>query len=152
MLIPVNVNIPGPSSPPHRKLPPQLVQFGSEELVLIELQGALEVEGNSESQLVGKLRVDPATKKPTILIGHHLLEGRLVNLAKPLAVLHRNDCDPSAGTDDSVDAEDLDSARPASGGEAKSWDIVAVVRKKMVFSKRPMPMVGKPRARCRCRE
>ncbi|KAI0365468.1 hypothetical protein BV20DRAFT_973158 [Pilatotrama ljubarskyi] len=142
MLIPINVNIPGPSSPTNRRLPPQLVQFGSEELVLIELQGALDVEGNKDSQLVGKLRVDPATKKPTLLIGHHLLEGKLVNLSKPLAVLHRNDHDRTGSPAEETMA--LDDAPRAEGGTAKSWDIVAVVKRKMVFSKRPMPMVGKP--------
>ncbi len=61
MLVPVNVNIPGASSPSHRKLPPSLVKFGSDELILIEMQGSLEVDGNKDSQLVGKLRVDPET-------------------------------------------------------------------------------------------
>ena len=59
MLITVNVNIPGPSALPRPRLPPQLIQFGTEGLVLVELQGALEVEGNKDGQLVGKLRVDP---------------------------------------------------------------------------------------------
>ncbi|KAI0352434.1 hypothetical protein OH77DRAFT_1409171 [Trametes cingulata] len=143
MIIPINVNIPGPSSPPTRRLPPQLVQFGSEELVLIELQGALDVEGNKDNQLVGKLRVDPATKKPTLLIGHHLLEGKLVNLSKPLAVLHRNDHDPAASPA-SEETMAVDDAPRADSSGAKSWDVVAVVKRKMVFSKRPMPMVGKP--------
>ena len=61
MLININVDLPGPSSPPRRQLPPQLVQFGTEGLVLIELQGALDVEGSKDGQLVGKLCVDPAT-------------------------------------------------------------------------------------------
>ena len=61
MLIDINVDLPGPSSTTRRPLPPQLVQFGTEELVLIELQGALEVDGNKDGQLVGKLRVDPNT-------------------------------------------------------------------------------------------
>ncbi|KAI0637494.1 Ctf8-domain-containing protein [Trametes polyzona] len=138
MLIPINVNIPGPSSSPQRQLPPQLAQFGSDELVLIEMQGALEVEGNKDQQLVGKLRVDPATKKPTLLIGHHLLEGKLVNLSKPLAILHRNARDAVEGSAPEDAAQDQPKDTPT------SWDIVAVVKRKMVFSKRPMPMVGRP--------
>lgn len=71
MLINVNVDlqVPGPSAPPRRQLPPQLVQFGAEGLILVELQGALEVEGNKDGQLVGKLRVDPATVSPCLLSG-----------------------------------------------------------------------------------
>ena len=61
MLIPINIDLPGPSTPRRPQLPPQLVQFGTDELLLIELQGALEVEGNADGQLVGKLEVDSAT-------------------------------------------------------------------------------------------
>ncbi|KAI0820692.1 Ctf8-domain-containing protein [Trametes gibbosa] len=144
MIIPINVNIPGPSSPTSHRLPPQLVHFGSDEVVLIEMQGLLEVDGNKDGQLVGKLRVDPATKKPTLLIGHHLLEGKLVNLSKPLAVLHRNSHDPSEKeTRNSLSVQDTQETQPC--GTA-SWDMVAIVKRKMVFSKRPMPMVGKPSA------
>ena len=28
--------------------------------------------------------------------------------------------------------------------QAANWDVVAVVKRKMVFAKRPMPIVGKP--------
>ncbi|TFK83324.1 hypothetical protein K466DRAFT_266811 [Polyporus arcularius HHB13444] len=139
MLIDINVNLPGPSSPKRRPLPPQIVQFGTEELVLIELQGALEVDGNKDGQLVGNLRVDPNTKKPTMMIGHHLLEGKLVNLAKPLAVLHKHGSPPGADDGAAMEVED-GSSRPAA--HATSWDVVAVVKKKMVFAKRPLPVVG----------
>lgn len=158
MLIPINVAIPDPSSAQRKKLPPQLVQFGTDELVLIDLQGALDVEGNKDGQLVGKLRIDPATvralvlyelsqteaeavkKKPTLLIGHHLLEGKLVTLPRPLGVLHRHDPAQTGGSA----SMDVDESGQSSNGSATSWDIVAVVKRKMVFSKRPMPIVGKP--------
>ena len=61
MPIPINIDLPGPSTPRRPQLPAQLVQFGTDELLLIELQGALEVEGNKDGQLVGKLEVDSAT-------------------------------------------------------------------------------------------
>ncbi|RPD54117.1 hypothetical protein L226DRAFT_617229 [Lentinus tigrinus ALCF2SS1-7] len=141
MLIDINIDLPGPSST-RRQLPPQLVQFGTEELVLIELQGALEVEGNKDGQLVGKLRVDPNTKKPTMMIGHHLLEGKLVNLAKPLAVLQKHDSTPGAGEEDEAAMAVEDGYSPRTTMQARSWDIIAMVKKKMVFSKRPMPVVG----------
>lgn len=60
MLVEINVNLSRLSSS-HRQLPPQLVQFGTDEIMLVELQGALEVEGNQDGQLVGKLRVDPSS-------------------------------------------------------------------------------------------
>ncbi|KAI0695400.1 Ctf8-domain-containing protein [Cytidiella melzeri] len=130
MIVPINVAISaqGPT------LPPQLAKFGTDELVLIELQGALEVEGQTAGQLVGKLDLETDPKKPTLLIGHHLLEGKLVNLAKPLGVMHKT----SGKFDEGVDAlHEVGSSPPP------EWDIVAVVRRKMVFAKRPMPMVGR---------
>ena len=60
-----------------------------------------------------------------------------MNLPKPLAVLHRSSLGPeTADVDDDIDHE-------STGTSPKSWDVVAVVKNKMVFAKRPMPMVGK---------
>ncbi|KAH8100989.1 Ctf8-domain-containing protein [Cristinia sonorae] len=137
MIIPININASSSSTGP---LPPQLAQFGTDELVLIEMQGTLEVEGSKAGQAVGKLTVDEKTKKPTLRIGHHLLEGKLVNLPKPLAVLHR----PPRPLSNDDDETDIGGERDWSGAQKTQveWDVVAVVRKKMVFSKRPMPMVA----------
>ncbi|KZT01384.1 uncharacterized protein LAESUDRAFT_686700 [Laetiporus sulphureus 93-53] len=140
MIIPINISAPSSSSSSSQIFPPQLAQFGSDELVLIELQGSLEVKGDREGQVVGKLRIDDATQKPTLLIGYHLLEGRLVNLPKPLAVLHRRSL-PSDAHDD-IPMDDVDASKRRSS--EKGWDVVAIVKRKMVFSKRPMPMVSKP--------
>ena len=54
MIIPVNIatSSTGPT------LPPQLAKFGTDELVLIELQGLLDVEGDTAGQLVGKLDLE----------------------------------------------------------------------------------------------
>jgi len=140
MIIPINLATERHSSS-RTTFPPQLAQFGSDEIVLIELQGTLEVDGDRAGQMVGKLVVDTATKKPTLLIGHHLLEGKLVNLPKPLAVLHRT-CSTTEGSEDE-DASMADDSETHPKRTQSAWDIVAVVKRKMVFSKRPMPMVGR---------
>ncbi|TFY73571.1 hypothetical protein EWM64_g10441 [Hericium alpestre] len=134
-------------------LPPALAQIGTSELALIELQGSLEVQGDRRGQTVGKLTIDADGKvcfltvsrfsklimhenlkgKPTLLIGYHLLEGKVVSLSKPLAVLHC--AAPSSASGDVMDVDD-------SAPEPPSYEICAIVRKKLVFSKRPMPMVG----------
>ncbi|TCD63337.1 hypothetical protein EIP91_005656 [Steccherinum ochraceum] len=100
MIIPINLLNRNSSS--HGPLPPQLVQlqFGSDELVLIEMQGTLEADEDKAGQMVGKLTIDDKTKKSTLLIGHHLLEGKLVNLPKPYAVLHRPPRSPSENADE----------------------------------------------------
>ena len=58
MIIPVTFK---PPSDDGRKLPPQLADLGNGDLVLIELQGSLEVQGSMDSQFVGKLEIDPKT-------------------------------------------------------------------------------------------
>ncbi|KAI0077062.1 hypothetical protein K474DRAFT_1621797 [Panus rudis PR-1116 ss-1] len=139
MRIPVQLNLRA-SVTGGNTFPPNLVQFGTDEIVLIELQGSLEVEGDHNGQTVGKLTVDPATKKATLFIGYHLLEGKLVNLSKPLAVMYRPPKNPIS------DRNEETSTPEDQTKNATSWDIVAVVKRKMVFAKRPMPMVGKTTA------
>ncbi len=110
------------------------------------------------------------------MIGHHLLEGKIQVLPKPLAVLVRSrssvNSHPKSISDrdedaDSVDEDeamviddgDHDSGVPGhSGGKelkeangsgsglessGVSWTIAAVVKKKIIFSKRPMPVSNK---------
>ncbi|KAI0067280.1 hypothetical protein BV25DRAFT_1819607 [Artomyces pyxidatus] len=115
-------------------LPPTLAQIGSSELVLIELQGELDVEGNKHGQTVGTLTVDNGGKaKPTLRIGYHLLEGKVVSLSKPLAVLQRNIPHTTQADDSTV---------RSTSKYPPSYTVRSVVRKKLVFSKRPTPMVG----------
>jgi chromosome transmission fidelity protein 8 len=171
MIIPINVAPPSSNS----KLPPGLAKISHEEIVLIELQGTLEVEcthiSESDGKLVGKLKIDEASvsaviiallrcgnltgivlqNKPTLLIGHHLLEGKIVTLPKPIAVLHRSDtisprrgvirADQIANEDEEIDVDDEGSQ--ISSQNAVAWDVVAVVKRKILFSKRPMPVVGR---------
>jgi chromosome transmission fidelity protein 8 len=143
----ISINIRSPST--HPSLPPTLARIGHRDVVLIELQGSLHVECNHDSerngQIVGKLRMDdggvshhrvlvPAISssfgqnKPTLMIGHHLLEGKVATLPKPYAVLWRS---ASPSEDESME----ESATP-------SWDVVAIVKRKIIFSKRPMPVGG----------
>ncbi|KAJ7168552.1 Ctf8-domain-containing protein [Mycena filopes] len=161
MIIPITFPSSSSSSStntPH--LPPALAQISHSELVLIELQGALEVECTSDRErdgrLVGRLCVDDAGKKPTLMIGHHHLEGKVTQLPKPLAVLRRvsSNPNPPAADADAMDCDESQLVAAANnehgerrwGGEtvSVSWDAIAVIKRKIVFSKRPMPIVGRP--------
>ncbi|KAF7336887.1 Chromosome transmission fidelity protein 8 [Mycena venus] len=98
MIIPVNFPVPSTSTP---KLPSALAKISHNELVLVELQGELEVECTNDRErdgrLVGRLCIDDAAKKPTLMIGHHLLEGKVAQLPKPFAVIrHVSSADPDA--------------------------------------------------------
>lgn len=168
MRIPITISPPSSSN---LKLPPGLVKISHDEIVLVELQGSLEVELNHPSErngrLVGTLKIDEATNKPSLLIGHHLLEGKIASLSKPYAVLLRTRSTrgatdiPRPGRDDDVhnntedldeDAMIVDSTGPdpveadnssLEAGSSAGWVIAGIVKKKIIFSKRPMPVIGK---------
>ncbi|THH15332.1 hypothetical protein EW146_g5117 [Bondarzewia mesenterica] len=126
MIIPITLPSPSSNNP---NFPPTVAKLGSSELVLIELQGDLETSGDPAGQTIGTLCISPDNKtKPTLRIGHNLLEGKIITLPKPLAVLHRSSppSSPSSFT-------------------STSYAIAAVIRTKLVFAKRPMPIVGAPR-------
>ncbi|KAI6006614.1 Ctf8-domain-containing protein [Pisolithus orientalis] len=138
MIIPVTISRPSQFS---TKLPPQLVTLGHDELFLIELQGTLDVEGtekeDKDGQVIGTLNTTDMNK-PTLTIGYHLLEGKVVNLAKPLGVLHKQVSAPVGGESTGPESQE-------EIGVGTKWDVIAIVKKKMVFSKRPMPIAtGKP--------
>ncbi|KAL4258696.1 Chromosome transmission fidelity protein 8 [Pleurotus pulmonarius] len=149
MIIPVTL-----STSPGAKLPAGLAKISHDEVVLIELQGALEVEttkpGERDGKVVGRLTIDEVTSKPKLMIGHHLLEGKIATLAKPLAVIHRarhpQETSPDAmDCDQNIDqgqmgAEFDDDVETGRTGNHQ-WEIIAVVKKKILFSNRPMPIV-----------
>ena len=60
MIIPIN--IPSEISKDGPKFPPQLAKLGTEELILIELQGSFHVEGDKSGQLAATLKLDENVK------------------------------------------------------------------------------------------
>lgn len=68
----------------------------------------------------------------------------MVNLPKPLGVLHKHVRNVPSAVPAPEDPEDEDEGE-GEGKKAKEnqqirWDVTAVVKKKIVFSKRPMPI------------
>ncbi|KAJ6512836.1 chromosome transmission fidelity protein 8 [Mycena sanguinolenta] len=147
MIIPIDFPVASASTP---KLPPTLATISHGEVVLIELQGAFEVECTNDRErdgkLVGRLSIDDAAKRPTLMVGYHLLEGKVTQLAKPLAVLRRVAGRVASDLDDEMDCDDDGAGKSQAGAtetSTVSWDAIAVVKRKIVFSKRPMPIVGR---------
>ncbi|KAJ7067305.1 chromosome transmission fidelity protein 8 [Mycena amicta] len=156
MIVPITFSPSASSS--STALPPALARISHAELVLVELQGALTVESLSPSErdgkLIGTLGIDDAGKTATLRIGHHLLEGRVAQLAKPLAVIQRcvggeseRNLDPDAMQLDNAndDKEESETQQPPSETQTTTgWDAIALIKRKIVFSKRPSPVVGRP--------
>ncbi|KAJ3714116.1 chromosome transmission fidelity protein 8 [Lentinula raphanica] len=155
MLIPVSFD--SQSSSGLQKLPPSLAKISHDEVVLLDLQGALEVESaqpnERDGKLVGTLSIDKDLKRPTLRIGHHFIEGKLVNLPKPLAVLHRTTVPSPISqshwpefdlNNDTSEDTDVVMNEQDSSSIATQWNVLAVVKRKILFSKRPMPIVGRP--------
>ncbi|KAF9068937.1 Ctf8-domain-containing protein [Rhodocollybia butyracea] len=160
MLIPITFD--APSSFPS-KLPPSLAKISHDEVVLLELQGALEFTSDSnnpdpterDGKLVGTLSIDDDLKRPTLRIGHHLIEGKIANLPKPLAVLHRTQTRRETRISGFSDPETQWTSRNESQNESQNedvmmddsqgeppvqWNAIAIVKRKIIFSKRPMPL------------
>lgn len=94
----------------------------------------------------------PIKNKSTLLIGHHLLEGKITNIAKPLAVLLRSRTASNVTLSQTVrqDQNDEDveilhhdqEDQQTISRTAMEWNMIALVKRKIVFSKRPMPVVN----------
>lgn len=91
--------------------------------MIIELQGVLESNetGGFNDLAIGDLHFDEKGQ-PSLIIGNHLLTGRVVTMEKPFAVLKKviNQLSNSSSTE---------------------YTVQALVRKKIIFKTRPKPIV-----------
>lgn len=74
------------------------------------------------------------------MIGHNLLEGTIVQLSKPLAILHRSGSEIDSSGVTSKDGDEEEEKHVTSN--QISWESIGIVKRKVVFAKRPMLIVG----------
>lgn len=87
---------------------------------LVELQGSVECPPNVALQgaHIGDLHMDKAGV-PHLVVGHHVLTGKVMTLDKPFAVMRK------------------------STENEKEWNVVSVVERKYMFKTRPKPIIQK---------
>ena len=112
---------------------------GVDEWGIIELQGELETRDQVpfDSMHIGDLYFN---KKgiPQMIIGHHLLTGKVEKLDKPYAVLkkHTSELESDSMDWDQADSEQLES-------RSTEYMVVAMVTRKILFKNRPKPIITK---------
>lgn len=99
-------------------------------LAIIEMQGELESRAG-DVEMAGKLIGDLSFSKdgsntPMLIIGHHILYGKIVNLDNPMVVMHKKSQTESEGTSD----------------ETTSYSVQSIIRKKILFKTRPKPIIA----------
>ncbi|CAL5220977.1 g3085 [Coccomyxa viridis] len=105
---------------------------------MIEMQGELERKGAIDPDQefpVGQLRLSK-TRADTVelTIGYHLLEGKMVDLKKPFAILEKQ------STPVDVDAMEEDGVVQCN----TEYKVVGVIRRKCLFKNRPRAIITKP--------
>ncbi|VDM41263.1 unnamed protein product [Toxocara canis] len=81
---------------------------------MIELQGTIECSGTMNGEMIGNLAWDGDTA--VFLLGNQILHGKAKTLENPLVVIGK-------------------------GQQTNENEIVAIIRKKIVFASRPKPII-----------
>ena len=119
------------------------------EMFIIEMQGDL--ESRNKEHLEGKFIGDLHYNKdgtPIMIIGHHILYGKAVNLDKPLVTLEKIQVAIKDGSDSMLtDKNDEDELMDLDAElETKTeYRVKSIIRKKLVFKTRPKPIIVVPK-------
>ncbi|XP_005101776.1 chromosome transmission fidelity protein 8 homolog [Aplysia californica] len=120
------------------------------EWAIVELQGDLETRHPVplSGKFIGDLHF-AHKDAPVLIIGHHILHGKVMSLEKPFAVITKaSNSETADGSEVTpMEADHADQAlAPTSGSEDNpsqpSYHVKAIIRKKVLFKTRPKPIIA----------
>lgn len=127
----IEISVPGEELPSGDSPP-------CKEWAIIELQGTLEMQAHSKDDpLAGKFIGDlhfTKSGEPTLIIGHHILYGKMSKLEKPFAVIKKRTGSPSK-------PPPLGS-RESGVASSTRYDVMGLVKHKLLFNQRPKPIIA----------
>lgn len=136
---------------------------------IIEMQGDLESrigDVQLEGKFVGDLHFTKAGQIPVLIIGHHILYGKVVKLEKPLVIMEKcqkqivkeeeikdslelvNACGDDVSNTQSetteMEVDDMTKTSAADNVEKHGtvYNVRAIIRKKLLFKSRPKPIIA----------
>ncbi|XP_014770305.1 chromosome transmission fidelity protein 8 homolog isoform X2 [Octopus bimaculoides] len=101
------------------------------EWTIVELQGDLEMRYPVplEGKFIGDLHFT-TKEQPVLIIGHHILYGKKMQLEKPFVLLTKHHHKTSEETDDD------------SANRATEYGVEAIIKTKLLFKTRPKPILA----------
>ena len=120
---------------------------------IIEMQGDLESRVGDvqlQGKFVGDLHFTKADHTPVLIIGHHILYGKVVKLDKPLVIMEKSQKQSKSSKKDrealnQSENGDIAMDMDNDGSEISAetiYNVRAIIRKKLLFKSRPKPIIA----------